>query len=233
VRANLKTFLLTTASAVALAGGTALAQPGPAPLAANWTGPYVGLNLSATAHDWVFRDVGANCGFCNPRTFWEDDRLGIGGGAHAGYNWQRDRVVLGVEADFKWLGLGETRRAQGAVGIATLFADVDWLSTFRVRAGITASPTILYLTGGLALGRVNNGWSTPGGKASILRKTKTGWTGGVGIEHMLAPNMTGRIELRYVDLGKSTITRAFCCGPITTQFENNLVEFIGGLSYRW
>jgi outer membrane immunogenic protein len=233
VRGGLKTFLMTTASAAVLAGGAALAQPAPPPLKANWTGAYVGLNASASAHDWKFTDVGANCGFCNPRTFWDSDKLGIGAGAHAGYNWQNDRAVLGVEADFKWLNVRDTGRAQGAAGVASLFADVDWLSTFRVRAGITASPTILYVTGGLAVGRVNNGWSTSTSKANILRKTKTGWTGGVGIEHMLAANVTGRVELRYVDLGKSTVTRTFCCGPISTQFENSLVEFIGGLSYRW
>jgi outer membrane immunogenic protein len=233
VRGQLKTFLMTTASAAVLAGGAALAQPAPPPLKANWTGAYIGVNASASGHDWKFTDVGASCAFCNPRTMWDSDKLGIGAGAHAGYNWQNDRAVLGFEADFKWLNVRDTGRAQGAAGIASLFADVDWLSTFRVRAGITASPTILYVTGGLALGRVNNGWSTSNGKANILRKTKTGWTAGVGIEHMLSPNTTGRIELRYVDLGKSTVTGTFCCGPITTQFENNLVEFIGGLSFRW
>jgi outer membrane immunogenic protein len=224
---------MTTASAVVLAGSAALAQPAPPPLKANWTGAYAGVNLSATAHDWTVTDVGANCAFCNPRTMWDSDRLGLGGGVHAGYNWQNDRAVLGLEADFKWLGLGATTRVQGAAGIGSLFADVDWVSTFRVRAGITASPTILFVTGGLALGRVNNGWSTQTGKANVLRKTKSGWTAGVGIEHMLSANTTGRIELRYVDLGKSTVTNTFCCGPISTQFENNLVEFIGGLSFRW
>ena len=232
VRGHLKTFLMTTASAAVLAGSAALAQPAPPPLKANWTGAYIGLNASASAHDWKFTDVGAACGFCNPRVFWDSDRLGIGGGAHAGYNWQNDRAVLGVEADFKWLGLGATGRTQGGPGVVSLVADVDWVSTFRVRAGITASPTILYLTGGLALGRINNGW-TRAGKANILHKTKTGWTAGVGIEQMLSANTTGRIELRYVDLGKSTVTRTFCCGPLTAEFENNLVEFIGGLSFRW
>ena len=64
MRGDLKTFLMATASMAVLASGTALAQPAPAPLKANWTGLYIGVNASATAHDWTFRNVGATCGFC-------------------------------------------------------------------------------------------------------------------------------------------------------------------------
>ena len=75
-------------------------------------------------------------------------------------------------------------------------AETRWTSTLRGRLGYLINPTMmLYGTGGLAFmdGRASSGTS--------YSANHLGWTAGVGLEAMLAPNMTGRVEYRHSDYG--------------------------------
>jgi outer membrane immunogenic protein len=234
MKISLKALFLSTASSVALAGGDAISAENVPPSTAMFAGPYAGVNIGAARYKWSFTDVsgGGSCfPTCPSQTFWDGKKNGLTGGLQAGYNWQQDRFVSGVEADFNWL---RVRRSDTLGTDLAVFSAVDWLSTIRVRAGITGSPTLFYVTGGLAIGRVNNGWSVPG-KGAALRKTKTGWTAGIGIEHLFKPNWIGRIELRHTDLGKSTVATtgpSACCSG-ATRFENTVTEIRGALNYKW
>jgi outer membrane immunogenic protein len=54
------------------------------------------------------------------------DAVGFIGGGHVGYNWQRDRIVFGVEADIEAADIGET--GIGSLGF-THQTDIDWLGS--------------------------------------------------------------------------------------------------------
>jgi outer membrane immunogenic protein len=231
---HLGEWLFVSASSLAIATSAFAAdRPVKAPLMAphvetNWAGPYAGLNIGLARHSWAFDlyDDG------DPFAGWSGRETGASFGAQAGYNWQRGSYVYGVEADINWLDIGASQAFPGLLAET----NIDWLSTFRVRLGVTASPTLFYLTAGVALGSVENVWRDRGvfsGAGDLgSSDTQWGWTAGAGIEHMFAPNWTGRIEFRYTDLGKSDGT--LVAGDVyTSEFRNDLIEVRLGLNYRW
>jgi outer membrane immunogenic protein len=122
------------------------------------------------------------------------------GGVHAGFNWQANRLVIGLETDL------ELADVSGS-GVDTLGSahttDIDWLGSLRARFGIAADRTLFYLTGGLAYGDV-----AIAGPGYSYSSTRTGWTLGGGIEHAFAPNTTARLEYRYTDLGSEDFSSA-------------------------
>jgi opacity protein-like surface antigen len=59
----------------------------------------------------------------------------------------------GLEGDWSWLGGIKT--SMGDAEISKSF-DVRWVSTLRGRAGLAVDATLIYITGGLAFGRVDN-----------------------------------------------------------------------------
>jgi outer membrane immunogenic protein len=187
---------------------------------------------------------------------------GVLGGLQAGYNFQLSpRVIAGVEADIQATNIGgqgnyagisqtsSTYRYTGSgfwsgltdqysvtrniFGYGTLSANLNWLGTFRGRAGFLALPDLLlYGTAGLAYGGVSatavhsavasivdndpntsavaSLRSTPGyGRYSGVR---TGWTAGGGGEWRVAQNWSLKAEALYYDLGKTNLIAS----PVTT-----------------
>src|SRR4029077_13022369 len=87
-------------------------------------------------------------------------------GAQAGYNWQSDAVVYGVEADIAAMHLRSEMNAALATASPTTAntnSDVDWYGTLRGRLGWTSGAFLFYGTAGLAYGRVdlNSSMSMP------------------------------------------------------------------------
>ena len=180
------------------------------------------------------------------------DEKKIGGtvGGLLGYNWQQDSFVYGLEGDWNWIG-GRTSRFASAIdhdnnSLSTSY-EVNWLSTFRGRAGLALDGTLLYVTGGLAFGHAKNDVAlidrAADTQASFTEnRTKIGWTAGVGVEHMFSQHWTARAEFRYVDLGKTSIACAVSGGPdfngcirngYRGEFSNTLKLGLVGLAYKF
>ena len=206
----------------------------------SWTGPYVGLNAgyswgrSGTTETLTNSVTGAVLA-----TFTESVKL-PGGlvGIQVGHNWQLDRIVLGIEADLQRTNergntsvlcpAGVCNPAINGPVTGTFDQRLSWFGTVRGRLGVTGSPVMAYVTGGLAFGEVNTdvslaGINNVGGRIPVLvpvsssftsQTTKTGWTLGGGVEGRLWGNWTGKIEYLYVDLG--TVSG----GPFTTALVN-------------
>jgi outer membrane immunogenic protein len=220
--------------------------PPPAPIW-TWTGFYVGVNAGGT---WsgnndiysfgtpLFADprapVGTAAGLAasvaGVTTNVPNGRgSGFIGGAQAGYNWQFNKGVVGVEADIQGLsgkrsGLMLTTVPTPAfpgnnvnTSLATT-GNVDWLGTLRGRLGFLASPSLLlYGTGGLAFGDVkssttiNQIWTGNGAVATVnapygsfasISQTRAGWAAGVGGEWKFAPRWSAKLEYLHYDLGR-------------------------------
>jgi outer membrane immunogenic protein len=235
-------FLLGTASIIALASAASaadipvrpIAVKAPPVLAPSWTGPYAGLNLGAAWHKWVFRDVGGY-GFDPGTVVWSEREASLTAGGQIGYNYQIDRFVVGLEADLNWLNSKDsTSLATTAFpGVARFSTRLDWLGTLRVRAGITTSPTLWYLTGGLAAGRVDDRWNVANVNVFTSKGTRTGWTAGGGVEHKFAPNLSGKIEALYVDLGHKAVTNNPFGSPYRSDFKHSAFILRGGLNWIW
>jgi len=243
-------WILATASTVALTGANeAIAAP-----AYNWTGFYLGVNAGGTGYEAVTRDVngwGAN-GINNPAyvsPWFKSTTPTASFGGQAGYSWQMNNFVIGIEADVTYVGASQTfvppntlLTACGTSCGTMATNELTWLSTVRGRAGFAFDRFLVYGTAGAAFGQVNNSWgwdsSTPIQNSFSVSETRAGYVAGGGIEAMLMEHVSLRAEYLYVDLGtsRSTITGTPPFngpGTFTSEFKNTANIGRLGLSYRW
>jgi outer membrane immunogenic protein len=228
--------LTTTARAADVAGRTLTYVPGPVP---GWAGAYLGIQGGVARHDGAFNNLG--CAFaCG--TF-SGSKTGGTIGALLGYNWQHGGFVYGLEGDWSWVGAKTTSSTVSNFD-ASFHADtsmtVDWLATIRGRAGLALDSTLLYLTGGVAFGRVKDKFDVVFDDIDIAlftqNRTKVGWTAGGGIEHMFSPHWTARAEFRYVDLGATGVRceeAPGCLPNYRGEFSNTLLTGTVGVAYKF
>jgi outer membrane immunogenic protein len=246
-----KGYLLATAGGMAVAGAASAAQaadmavkaPPLAPAPALWAGWYIGVNAGAV---WQHgkSDTVSGVDFI-PAT--SADATGFIGGGQIGYNWQSGNFVFGLEADIDGL-TGTARSAltgtNPTIPKGQFSNSIRWLSTIRGRLGVTVGDrgdTLLYATGGVAIGGVNNAWNNltpPAGLGSKSEsKTLVGWAIGGGIEHMLwNSHWTIGVEGLFVDLGKSSVSikNNPGIGPFkTSHFSNEAAIARLKLNYKF
>ena len=163
---NWKKTLLATASGLVLAGAAHAADlPLRAPAAipySNWTGGYIGAHVGVGSQHSTCRpdfnaDAGGACAsyaFAYYSNTWTASDTSAVAGVQGGYDWQHRNFVYGIAADWSWTGM--KARAVGCSGSCSYQAKVDWLASFRGRAGLAVDDTLIYVTGGLALGGVKD-----------------------------------------------------------------------------
>lgn len=257
-----KQWLLATASTVAFTG-VADAQPlhSHDPSITNWSGWYAGLNLSSTRHKASTEDVDGwgrtALGPGNPpyvTPFFESRKTNIGFGGQAGYNWQFDHWVAGVEGDIGYIGAKQTfapASAFTACGTACTVSatnELTWMATFRGRAGIAFNKVLVYGTAGLALGGIENKWgygdASRTGIGSFsdsqfkVDSVRAGFVYGGGVEFAAAQHWIVRAEAMHADFGTSSVTIQgpslwAPAGSYTSKFKNSATLARAALSYRW
>jgi len=131
-------------------------------------------------------------------------------GIHAGYNWQSDGLVFGLEADANLFGLGKKNsRGPFSKSLITPF------STTRLRVGTTLGDSLLYGTGGVSFGFGSHKLAIGGKRKSKLH---TGWVIGAGVEHMISQDWSLRGEYLYHNFGKKNYK--FPSGTRGISFED-------------
>jgi outer membrane immunogenic protein len=86
---------------------------------------------------------------------------------------------------------------------------LSWFGTLRPRIGYALANWLFYATGGGALGQVEtNATASVGPFVAADRRggTQGGWTLGGGVEVVLAPGWSAKIEYLHLDLGSRTTT---------------------------
>lgn len=202
--------------------------PVPASAAFNWTGLYAGGQAGYGWGDiesvalWG-QTVGASESFSYGPS-------GVVGGLHLGFNRQSDRLVVGIEADIEASDVSGS--GPGTFG-AIHSASIDWVGSLRGRLGFTAGRSLLFVTGGVAYAGVSLEQYTGTGLAPFSGDSfsKAGWTVGAGLEHMIMPRVTARIEYRYLDLGKATYFDSSLNMRETADISSHSVR--GGLSFHF
>jgi outer membrane immunogenic protein len=211
----------------------------PAPFLSPWSGFYVGANLGggfATGRSDFSVAGGTFATISNPLT-------GFTGGGQAGFNMQSGSLVYGLETDFQYadlrgsIGTPCASRFCGAAVNAQYRQKVPWFGTVRARAGYAAGGWLFYATGGYAYARleVDATASAPGATAAVSdNEFRSGWTVGTGIEVLLMPGWTARLEYLYADFGTHTTNFAFNGLPVIadrSRLSMNLVR--AGLNYHF
>lgn len=220
---------LAGAAALAFTGSASAADmPVKAPIIApaqvsSWTGWYLGVNLGAgwlssgadiapaDADTTTLFSPGIAAGTLATSLAARDQ--GILGGAQLGYNWQINRIVMGVEADFQGAGLNAHTQILGApAGFVPILSNYDSritsFGTVRARGGVLIAPSLLtYVTGGYAFGEVQRHWDfafmEPGpvlGTSGDISTLDSGWTIGGGVEWALATHWSLGAEYLHVRL---------------------------------
>jgi opacity protein-like surface antigen len=229
----------------ALAADLPVKAPRLAPLApvSSWAGFYLGIYGGyGWGHDSIDADLFP---LSNPAP-----KGGVFGG-QIGYNWQFGTFVAGLELDSSWADLKDSQSAVVESGTVvlndtrvpftlseTLSAKIDYLGSFRARAGFLATPDwLFYGTAGL-------GWAhdsitaaetlTIGGVSETVStsasKSHVGWAAGGGTEYKLTPNLLLRAEYLHYGFGSETYTFSGG-GSVNSKLSVDVVR--GGLSYKF
>ena len=232
----MKKFLLAVASVVL---GTASVQ------AADLAAHYTKAPMIAAAYSWtgfyVGGNVGGQWGNSNAATSTLDPPVSyfatsspaaiaavgaqhinsssVTGGFTAGYNWQVNNAVFGLEGDINYFGFKGSASGSAVYPCCaptnfTINSQVsaDWLATIRGRIGFLATPSwLLYATGGVAIADVKGNFSftdtfAAATESGAIRDTRVGWTAGVGGEYAVGNGWSLKAEYLYVDLGRSSVT---------------------------
>jgi outer membrane immunogenic protein len=204
-------------------------EPIPYGPAFSWTGLYIGAHVGYgwSEVDWQFAaapGLSTNHG-------------GAGGlvGGQIGYNIQVRQLVFGAEADLSsaWLE-GSTACPDPAFNCAHSF---NWMASLRGRTGIAINNnrTLLYGTAGVAWAGVDYAAKDAFSGATFgtgFSNTHVGWVAGGGIEHMLTPHLTARIEYLYYGFDSVTAPAgALGGGPASVDLNTQTVRF--GLNFKF
>jgi outer membrane immunogenic protein len=246
----------------------------------NWTGFYVGANAGYSWGDWkpssnfpVFDGTtnffppnsifatNWDCASFGPFCSTKANVQGALGGAQAGYNWQSDRLLLGIEGDIQ--ATAQKRSENGTtiytgIGTATCDStagsnpcrvtvsnrwDLPWIATLRGRLGFVSDHWLFYATGGLAVGEARSSFTFTENQGANVALTvpssgaKLGYTLGVGVEAALGNNWSVKAEYLFVDLGSRSVSAANSTGfgPIVFNQSFNIRDNIvrAGINYRF
>jgi outer membrane immunogenic protein len=216
----LRRIVLVSVSAIALAAGANAADIYRAPDAVSfkdapvygpvWTGFYGGVN---GGYGWGSGKVTDEEVTPGGAILLEESKsftpAGGFGGGQIGYNWQRDRIVYGLETDLQGASITGGATASASPGYyAHGSTDLDWFGTVRARAGLTIFDRgLLYATGGFAYGGIQDKLTKADPLASSFSSntTGTGYVVGGGVEYLVDPRWSLKAEYQYIDLGKDTI----------------------------
>jgi outer membrane immunogenic protein len=228
------------------------ARPAPAQANPSWTGAQVGGQGGVAPMAQGFAEPGAylfpavcgSPGLCYETPFsFSGNSTSATGGGFVGYRIQFGTMVAGIEGDLNAksasssysLSDSNAFRAENFSGSVKQGAD----GSVRGRFGFLVTPWVLvYGTGGVAFGSVSGSfgytaheidglgtaYATGGGSWST---TRSGATGGAGVEALITQSLTLRLEYRYTDLGRfsesvpiSTVCAGTCGSPSSAASVN-------------
>jgi outer membrane immunogenic protein len=213
----------------------------------NWSGFYVGANVGYHFGDQNVDLTAASgttlaLGIPSLATSIGTKRQGVIGGGQIGYNYQLNpgySWIFGLEADFQGADVNGTSVFDIPTPGGGFFPtrtqvqqDLRNLGTVRGRVGYAFDRLLIYGTGGLAYGQVNNattvsffpsgmiGAGTPNVIGFSGNSTQTGYAAGGGGEYALPASLLGsnavtvRAEYLYYNLGSRTLSTAGISGLI-------------------
>lgn len=123
----------------------------------------------------------------------------VAGGLVAGSNLQSGNWVYGVEADISATSFDKTHIFYD--GEYRNQADMNWLATIRGLAGLAAGNSFFYVTGGLALAKMNYEFGSDARSSQSLENdTLLGSVAGFGLEHDMGNSSSVRGEALFISL---------------------------------
>ena len=232
-----------------------------------WTGFYFGINAGAgwAQLDSTFADSGTLGGSASTIgaltqssvsaiTPWDlavnhtNAATGALGGGQLGYNFQTGALVLGVEADFGYLGVSQTRdiisASLGSTNVAVgTKIDSGFLADVTGRLGYASGPALFYAKGGWAYFDGKAGTDGISALATTVSSTDfgdvsksglNGWVIGGGLEYLVSPAWSIKAEYLHYDFGSFDLQPITVAGNTVPAITNTLtVDTVKvGLNYH-
>lgn len=193
-----------------------------------WAGPYVGGFLGAARHEAEWNELGDDW-WNGAKTVKTDD---VYGGGFAGYNWQSNSYVYGVEADIAVANNeSEDNLSSGSYDDVSVNA-LNWLTSLRARAGVARNDFLFFVSGGVAVAGVDTEMRSDDYPDETYRpkNTLTGWVAGGGVEYRLTKQAAVRVEALYHDFGDETYNQPDDAGD-RNRISNTVLTGRIGVSY--
>ena len=249
-------FLCWGEGAAAADLSRALPAKAPPPTAASagddWTGFYAGghLGYAAGFSNWTATQAGAATpSLSGALDLFQGYNFSTGKGSYllglqAGYNYMLpSRVVLGVETDVSFpsvLGASQTI-ASPLIGQAIYRDEVQMSGTLRGRIGYAPGHWLFYATGGFAYsfdeisrtqvaGVAIDGTAAAGTVENLFMVPRIGAAAGAGVEVMLTPRWTARLEYLYTGYGSRSVDFPAGAQRFTSDLSVHTLRI--GLDYR-
>ncbi len=230
-------LLLGTSFCIALIGlsGAAAAETPlktPAPLrptVSSWTGFYLGANIGVGWGNNVFVDDPGS-----PGTDASSHPSGIVGGLQAGYNFQINSHLIGIEGNFGWSGAKSSLSCFPSIGPQNCAAEPRWISAITGRLGEIVGPTLFYVKGGAAW--VHDSYSSTDSTGTLFaaENTRAGWTAGAGLEYMFLPNWSAKLEYAYYGFPDRPVVFDDGSGDVFTRtIKQNMQTVTVGINYHF
>jgi outer membrane immunogenic protein len=253
--------LVAAGVSVAITAATAAdISPAPvyakAPVAAapfSWSGFYVGAQGGAGWGTTTDNLLSENGDPSPMTTTFQDQINGWHGGFTAGYNWQFNQLVLGVEGDWSLADISGKSDCSAFSSIFVLRSNCSLSSklgnfaTIDGRLGFAVDHALVYVKGGAAYGHFTHddsaglfGGALPLGLFALsATDNRWGGTAGVGIEYAFARNWSAKLEYDYLDFGTRTVTLngSFNFGGANLSTIDSIREQVSvvraGVNYRF
>lgn len=201
----------------------------------NWTGFYVGGNVGIAYARTTISNP--NDSWSLPGTTFDSGKTGFIGGLQAGYNWQVNDVVFGIEGDVSFGSLSRsTVPPAGTFGINgdTFTGQMNVLGTVRGRLGLAFDRALVYGTGGVAFASLKDEYSSPFPFTATANSSAIGWAAGGGVEYALTGHWSAKAEYLHVGFSSRSATVApFPSAPYTFAFKDSLDIGRVGINYKF
>lgn len=184
---------------------------------------------------WTGFYIGGNIGYGWSRFSAEGDSRtakGVLGGVQAGFNYQIDRFVIGVEGEYTWSNVKLDEPLFGG----TLTLKNDYFATAAGRIGYAFDRILLYGKVGAAWTR--DKWDANDGTGGTATATsnRTGWLFGGGVEYAVWDSVSLKLEYNYLMF--PSVTPSFTTtGTLSVEGSGNVklnTQVVKlGLNYRF
>ena len=196
----------------------------------NWTGLYLGIHAGGTQSDTFVRDLDDYNPAPSDFGYSTD---GLMAGIQAGYNFQTGMFVIGVEGEIGYMGLSGTAQLPRFVGVrlpndSMSSTDTGFYGTIAARLGLSIGNFLPYA-------KVGYGWvdtdvsyidDDPSGLTLVSgtrrSKTRSGAVYGGGVEYMISPKMTVKVEYLRFDVSETMTVNAVDSVHKPSRFAHDL-----------
>ncbi|MBI5110411.1 MAG: porin family protein [Rhodovulum sp.] len=222
------------------------------PACAQFGGFYLGAQGGTSYYDYRWQDLDAFRAATNddhqaPNSI-SSSKFGWNIGPLAGYNWQMNCTVFGIETDWSWSNAkAETDISllgHGGAGAEnwSIASKMRWFGTARLRTGVVVDNLLFYVTGGLAYANFQRDFtfvvpSDPSFEAFDHTTTRLGWTAGIGTEWALNQNWSIKGEVLYMAFARNeqTSTSVIYDPGVSYRFQSEDSMWVSrvGLNYRF